>query len=188
MHQSIDHRCRDDIVGERLTPPPERQIRGDHDRTQLVPGCDKLEEQIRRVLIERNVSDFVDDDEFLAANLLQFRFEPAGMVCGTEAGNPVRCRVEEDGVAGVGRFDAESDCDVCFADADRLSMGWLRIAIFAQVRLSLRSMQRCVGCCRDGRFHVGGRGFHRALVRARHATPEFVLCGAFSVRQFVESA
>jgi len=21
MHQSIDHRCRDDIVGERLTPP-----------------------------------------------------------------------------------------------------------------------------------------------------------------------
>ena len=72
-------------------------------------GCDKLEEQIRRVLIERNVSDFVDDDQFVAANLLQFRFEPACMVCGTEAGNPVRCRVEEDGVAGVGRFDAESD-------------------------------------------------------------------------------
>lgn len=62
MHEAVDHRCRDDIVGERLTPAPERQIRGDHDRTQLVTGCDKLEKQIGRVLIERNVTDFLSQE------------------------------------------------------------------------------------------------------------------------------
>jgi hypothetical protein len=75
----------------------------------LVARGDELEEQVRGVLVERDVADLVDDDQFVAADLLQFGLETSGLVGVREAGDPVVRGVEEDRVAGVGGFDAEPD-------------------------------------------------------------------------------
>jgi hypothetical protein len=40
----------------------------------LVAGREELEEQVRRVVVERNVADLIDDDEFVAADLFQLGF------------------------------------------------------------------------------------------------------------------
>jgi hypothetical protein len=97
----------------------EGQVRGDHDRALLVAGCDELEEQVRRVLVERDVADFINDDEFVAADLLQLRVQPAGLVGAGQAGNPVGGGVEQDRVAGVGGLDAQADGQVGLADPGR---------------------------------------------------------------------
>lgn len=47
----------------------------DHHRDLLVSGGDQLEEQVRCVLIERNVSDFVDDDQLVTTDFLESEFE-----------------------------------------------------------------------------------------------------------------
>ena len=60
VDQAVDHRGRDDVVGEGLTPAPEGQVRSDHDRALLVAGRDELEEQVRGVLVERDVANLVD--------------------------------------------------------------------------------------------------------------------------------
>ena len=72
VDDAVDHCCGNDVVGECFAPPPELQVGGDQDRTLLVSRCEELEEQVRGVLIERDLSDFVDDDDqFVAANLFQ---------------------------------------------------------------------------------------------------------------------
>lgn len=63
VDESVDHCCGHDVVGEGLAPAPERQIRGHHDRVDLIPGGDQLKEQVRRLLIQRDVANFVDDDQ-----------------------------------------------------------------------------------------------------------------------------
>ena len=60
MDQPVDHRGGDDVVGEGLAPASEGQVRGDQDRALFVAGGDELEEQVRRVLVERDVADLVD--------------------------------------------------------------------------------------------------------------------------------
>jgi hypothetical protein len=67
------HGCGDDVVGERFAPAAEGQVRGDHDRALLVARGDELKEQVRRVLVERDVADLVDDDQLVATDLLQLR-------------------------------------------------------------------------------------------------------------------
>lgn len=52
MDEAVDHRRGDEVIGERLAPPSERQVAGDHDRADLTAGGDHLEEQVRRVLID----------------------------------------------------------------------------------------------------------------------------------------
>jgi len=71
MNQPIDHGGSDDVVGEGLAPASEGQVRGDHHRALFVAGGDELEEQVRGVVVERDVADLVDDDQFVAADLLQ---------------------------------------------------------------------------------------------------------------------
>jgi site-specific DNA recombinase len=119
VDEAVDHGGGDDVVGEGFAPAPEGQIRGDHDRALFVAGCDELEEQIRGVVVEGDVADLVDDDEFVAADFLEFDFELPGMVCCREAGDPVAGGVEQHRVAGLGCFDAESDGEVCLPDS-----GW----------------------------------------------------------------
>jgi hypothetical protein len=112
VDDAVDHGRGDDVVGEGLAPAPEGQIAGDHDRADLVAGGDELEEQIRGVLIEGDVTDLVDDDQLVAADLLQLGLKASGLMRFGEAGDPVVRGVEEDRVAGVGRFDPEPDREV----------------------------------------------------------------------------
>ena len=60
MDEPVDHRGGYDVVGEGLAPPPEGQVRGDHDRALLVAGGDELEEEVRGVLVEGDVAHLVD--------------------------------------------------------------------------------------------------------------------------------
>ena len=66
-----------------------------------------------------NVADLVDDDEPVAADLLQLGLEPPGVVGFGQAGDPVRCGVELDRVPGPGGGDAEPDRQVRLADSRR---------------------------------------------------------------------
>ena len=61
VNESVDHRGRDDVVGEDLTPSAEGHVAGEHDRALLVAGRDELEEQVRGVRVEWQVADLVDD-------------------------------------------------------------------------------------------------------------------------------
>lgn len=60
VDQPVDHRGRDDVVGEGLSPPAKGQVRGDHHRALLVARRDELEEEIRCILVERDVAHLVD--------------------------------------------------------------------------------------------------------------------------------
>jgi hypothetical protein len=116
VDQAVDHGCGDDVVGEGLAPAPERQVRGDHDRGLLVARRDELEEQVRRVLVERYVADLVDDDQPVASDLLELGLEGAGVMRGAEAGDPVRRGVEQDRVPCLGGLDPEPDREVGLPD------------------------------------------------------------------------
>ena len=59
MHDPVDHRGCDGLIAEDLAPT-EGQIAREDQRRMLIPGRDELEEQARGVLIEWNVSNFVD--------------------------------------------------------------------------------------------------------------------------------
>ena len=85
----------------------------------FVAACDELEEQVRSVLIERDVADFIADQDAVAAQPGQLRGEfPAGVGV-LESGDPTRCGVEEDAVAVLGGLNAECDGEVCLAGAGR---------------------------------------------------------------------
>ena len=92
---------------------PNGRLRGDDDRAFLVAGGHELEEQVRRIVVERDVADLVDDDQLVAADLLQLDLELTGVVGGGQPGDPVAGGVEQDRVAGVGGFDAQPDREVC---------------------------------------------------------------------------
>jgi len=55
----------------------------------FVSGRDQLEEQVGGVGFERDVADFVDDQEGVAAECAEFVVEAAGVVGVGESGDPV---------------------------------------------------------------------------------------------------
>ena len=59
MHDPVDHRGRDGLVTEHLAPPPEGEVAREDQGRVFVAARDELEEQVRGVLIERDVADFV---------------------------------------------------------------------------------------------------------------------------------
>ena len=66
VDDAIDHRGGDGVVTEDVSPPGERQVAGQDDRGVLVAAGDELEEQVRGVLLERDVADFIDDRQRVA--------------------------------------------------------------------------------------------------------------------------
>lgn len=70
VHESVDHGGGHYIVGEGLSPAPKGQVAGHQNRADLAAGGDQLEEQVRGVLVKRNVADLVDDDQFVSAGLV----------------------------------------------------------------------------------------------------------------------
>ena len=81
VHDAVDHRRGHDLVSEHVAPAGEGQVRGQDQRGVFVAAGDQLEEQVRGVLLERDVADFVDDEQSDAAQLGQFGWE-AGRRCG----------------------------------------------------------------------------------------------------------
>lgn len=115
----VDHGRGDGQVSEDVARPGEREVGRQNHGRMLVAAGDKLEEQVSRVLIERDVAYFVDQQQAVAAEFDQFLGEfPAG-VGFLEAGDPAGGRVEEDPVPGLGRLDADAHREVRFTGAGR---------------------------------------------------------------------
>jgi hypothetical protein len=60
VHDAVDHRCGDDLVAEDVAPPGEGQVRRQDQRGVFVAAGDQLEKQVRGVLFEGDVADFID--------------------------------------------------------------------------------------------------------------------------------
>jgi hypothetical protein len=67
VDDAVDHGCGDTLVSEDVSPAGEGQVAGQDQAGVFVAGADELEEQVRGVLFEGDVADFVDDDEAVAA-------------------------------------------------------------------------------------------------------------------------
>jgi hypothetical protein len=67
VDDAIDHGSGDGLVTEHPSPAREGQVAGQDQRRVFVAGRHELEEQVRGVLFEREVADFVDDDQPVAA-------------------------------------------------------------------------------------------------------------------------
>ena len=67
VDDAVDHRGGEDLVAEDVAPACEGQVVGQDQRGVFVAGGDELEEQVRGVLLEGDVADFVDDEQPVAA-------------------------------------------------------------------------------------------------------------------------
>ena len=85
---------------------PEDHVAGHDQAGPFVPGRDQLEEQVRRFGFERDVADFVDDEQRVAAEPDQFVLQPAGVVRGGEPVDPLRRGREQHPVPGLAGPDA----------------------------------------------------------------------------------
>src|SRR5665213_3884630 len=94
MHDPVDHRGRDGLVAEYLTPPPEREVAREDQRRVFVAGGDELEEQVRGVLIEWDVAHLVADQDAVATQSGQLRGELAVRVSFLQSGDPAGRGVE----------------------------------------------------------------------------------------------
>jgi len=76
MDEPVDHRGGDYLVAEGLSPPAERLVAGHDERGALVAGRDELVEQVGGFGLERDVADFVDDQERVAAQPDELGLQP----------------------------------------------------------------------------------------------------------------
>ena len=67
VNDAVDHGGGDGEVSEYVTPASKRQV-ARHDQGRVfVAGGHELEEQVRGVLVERDVADFIDDQQAISA-------------------------------------------------------------------------------------------------------------------------
>ena len=83
----------------------------------FVAGRDELEEQVRGVLIEWDVADFVADQHAVAAQPGQLCGEFPARIGFLEAGDPPGRSVEQDSVTVFGCLNAQRDGEVCLPRA-----------------------------------------------------------------------
>ena len=74
MGQPIEHGGRHFGVAEHLRPIGEGEIGGDQQRSVFIEFADQVEEQLAARLTERQIAEFVDDDEIITQ---QFFAQPA---------------------------------------------------------------------------------------------------------------
>ena len=77
MGQTVQNGASKAFRAEDLCPLVEWQVRGDDDRAALVALGDDFEEQLGAGLAERDESQFVDDQQILAGELLQQALQAA---------------------------------------------------------------------------------------------------------------
>src|SRR5690606_14502706 len=100
---------------------------------------DKLEEQVRGVLLEGKVADFVDDDQPVTAQPCELFREVALSVGVGEAGDPVR-RGGEQRVGMLGGHQATPSIPTALSSCVR-----------SRVSSSTGAVRGCWNCC-DNRF------------------------------------
>ncbi len=62
MHQPVDQgRCQNVVHVKEFAPFPEGTIRGDHDRSNFITGCDNLEQQIGPALVDGKIAQLIEE-------------------------------------------------------------------------------------------------------------------------------
>ena len=80
VNKAVDHGGGYDVVAEHFTPPAERFVGGDDQRSPFVAGGHQLEEQVGGLGLERDIAHFVDDKQRVAAQPDQFLLEAPGVM------------------------------------------------------------------------------------------------------------
>jgi hypothetical protein len=119
VDEAVDHGGGHGVVAEDLAPAAELLVAGDDQRCAFVAGGDELEEQVGGLVLERDVADLVDDQQWVAAQPPQFVLQAAGGVVVGEAVDPLGCGGEQDPVSGLAGADRDSGGQVGLAGA-----GW----------------------------------------------------------------
>jgi site-specific DNA recombinase len=119
MHESVDHGGGDGVVAEDFTPAAEGFVGADDETGPFVAGGHELEEQVGGFALERDVADFVNDHERVAAEADEFGLESSGVMSGAEPVDPLGGGGEGDAMPGQAGPDPQSDREVTFAGAGR---------------------------------------------------------------------
>lgn len=112
MNDPVDHRGGDGLIAEDPAPTAERQVARQDQRRVFVAAGNELEEQVRGVLLEREVADFVHDDQPVAAQPGELVGQPTLSVRVGESGDPVGCGREQHPVPVPGGDDPERGGEV----------------------------------------------------------------------------
>ena len=86
MQKAVEERGGDDGVAEDVSPLGEAAVRGEDHGAPLITGVDELEEQIAAARNDREVADFVDNEQGEAAEVSDFsRRAPSRSALASEA-------------------------------------------------------------------------------------------------------
>lgn len=81
VDEAVDHGGSNDVVAaENLAPPAEGLIGRDDQAGPLIPGGHQLEEEVGGLGLKRNVADFVNHQERIAAKPGEFGVDAPGVV------------------------------------------------------------------------------------------------------------
>lgn len=104
VDDSIDDRCGHVVVAEHGSPPGELEVRGQDQAAFLIRIGDDLEEEPGAFGVDGQVSELVDDEQFVLSQQGQFLIETPGVSCSAQVGDQGRGGEEAGGdavVAGV---------------------------------------------------------------------------------------
>src|SRR3984957_19972912 len=90
VDEAVDHGGGDGVVAEDLAPAAERLVGRDDEAGSFVASGYQLEEQVGGLGFERDVADFVDDQQRVAGQPGQLGLEFPGGVGGGEPVDPLR--------------------------------------------------------------------------------------------------
>src|SRR5262245_14324946 len=119
VKEAIEERCGDDGIAEDLTPFGKAAVGGEDHGALLVAGVDELEEQVAAAGNDRQVSDFIHDQQRGAtqeANALAQLAFPFGL---GERTDVIGRACEVDAAAGLDGLDAEGSGEMTLAGSGR---------------------------------------------------------------------
>jgi hypothetical protein len=119
VQEPVEERRCDDGVAEDLAPFRKTAVGGQDHSAPLVAGIDELEEQIAAAGGDRQVADFVDDQQRAAAQEADFLAQGALAFGFGEDGEEIGERDEVDALASANGLDGECGGEVRFAGAGR---------------------------------------------------------------------
>jgi hypothetical protein len=109
VDEPVDQGGSDHRVAEDLAPLLEAAVAGDDDRAALVASGDEREEEVGCLSFERQVADFVNDEELVALEPAQLLLELVAILRGLQLRDPFLGGGEGDAVAALTGFEAERD-------------------------------------------------------------------------------
>jgi hypothetical protein len=109
VDEPIDHRDGGDLIAEDLASCRERLVRGDDQRRALVARRDQREHEVGGLGVERDVADFVDEQERDERQPAQFGIEAVVAFGVGEPGDPFGCGRERDALTGEAGADRDRD-------------------------------------------------------------------------------